>query len=205
MLLKIFPENPSDRKMRQIIDTMHSGGIVIFPTDTVYGLGCDINQSEAAEKIAHIKKQSLSKSDFSLICSDLSQVTGYTKQIEKSTFKLIKKNLPGPFTFILEANNNIPKIFRNRKKTIGIRIPDNPIPREIARQLDNPIITTSILDEDKIVEYTTNPELIHERYKHIVDIVIDGGISDNKPSTVVDCTKEFVEIIREGKSSLIEP
>lgn len=204
MLLKIHPDNPSERQIQQIVEVLQKGGIIIYPTDTVYGLGCDIYQQKAVEKIARIKKRKLSEANFSFICSDLSHLSDFTSQINNSTFKLMKKNLPGPFTFILNANNNLPKLFKNKRKTVGIRIPDHKIPIEIVKLLGHPIVTTSILDEDEVIEYTTDPELIYEKYRNSVDIVINGGYGHNKPSTVVDCTKDEFEILRQGLGELFE-
>lgn len=200
MLIKIYPENPNPREVEKVVDILRNGGIVIYPTDTVYGLGCDINHTKALEKIARIKGINPRKDHLSIICHDLSHLADYTKPLDRTTFKLIKKNLPGPFTFILPASNNVPKFFKSSKKTIGLRIPDNAIITEIVRQLGNPILNTSIKDEDDVLEYTTDPELIHEKYKDVVDAVIDGGYGDNVASTIVDFTNgpDF-KIIREGK------
>ncbi|WP_026055132.1 L-threonylcarbamoyladenylate synthase [Anaerophaga thermohalophila] len=203
MLIKIYPENPNPREVEKVVDILRNGGIVIYPTDTVYGLGCDINHTKALEKIARIKGINPRKDHLSIICHDLSHLSDYTKPLDSTTFKLIKKNLPGPFTFILPASNNVPKFFKSSKKTIGLRIPDNNIITEIVRQLGNPILSTSIKDDDDVLEYTTDPELIHEKYKDVVDAVIDGGYGDNVASTIVDCTNGPVfEIIREGKGEL---
>ncbi len=203
MLIKIYPENPNPKEIEKVVNILRKGGIVIYPTDTVYGMGCDINNTKALEKIAHIKGINPQKEHFSFICHDLSHLSLYTKPLDSSTFKLIKKNLPGPFTFILPANNNVPRYFKNNKKTIGLRIPDNPIIREIVAQLGNPILSTSIKDEDEILEYTTDPELIHEKYENLVDAVIDGGNGGNDGSTVVDCTNSpEYEIVRKGKGEL---
>ncbi len=204
MLLRIYNENPNPRDIRRVVDLLQEGGIIIYPTDTVYGLGCDITNSKAVEKVARFKGIKIEKANFSFICSDLSHLSDYTKPISNTIFKLMKKNLPGPFTFILEANNNVPKYFKGKKKTVGIRIPDNNIIREIVRELGNPILSTSIRDEDEILEYTTDPELIYEKYQDIADIVIDGGYGELVPSTVVDCTGTSVEIVRQGKGILAE-
>ena len=204
MLIQIHPDNPSDRLIDQVVDVLRRGGIIIYPTDTVYGLGCDIYQNKAVEKIARIKKQKLDVAKFSFICQDLSHITDFTKQVNNGTYKLMKKNLPGPFTFILPANNNVPKLFKTKKKTVGIRIPDHKIPIEIVKKLGHPILTTSILDDDNIIEYTTDPELMHAKYENLVDMVIDGGYGRNVPSTVVDCTKDEIEILRYGIGELIE-
>ncbi len=202
MLVKLFNENPNPREIRKIADILRDGGIIIYPTDTVYGMGCDITNNKAVDKVARMKEIKVEKSNFSFICSDFSHLSLYTKPINNSVFKLIKKNLPGPFTFILEANNNVPKYFKGKKKTVGIRIPDNNIIRDIVTELGNPIMSTSIHDDDEILEYTTDPELIHEKYKDIVDVIIDGGPGELTPSTVVDCTGSEIEITREGKGIL---
>lgn len=201
MLVKLFNENPNPREILRIVDVLRDGGIIIYPTDTVYGLGCDITNARAVEKVARIKGVKVEKNNFSFICSDLSHLADYTKPIPNHIFKLMKKNLPGPFTFLLEANNNLPKYFKG-KKTVGIRVPDNNIIREIVRQLGNPILSTSIKDDDEILEYTTDPELIEEKYGEITDLVIDGGYGELIPSTIVDCTSEEIEITREGKGVL---
>jgi tRNA threonylcarbamoyl adenosine modification protein (Sua5/YciO/YrdC/YwlC family) len=202
MLVRIYPENPNPREITRVVEILRNGGIVIYPTDTVYGMGCDINQSKAVEKIARLKGINLNKANLSFICYDLSHLSDFTKPIDSQTFKLIKKHTPGPFTFILPANSNVPKLFKNNKKTVGIRVPDNAIIREIVNQLGNPVLSTSIYDEDEILEYTTDPDLIHEKYSEIVDMVIDGGYGDNQPSTIVDCTTDKFEILRQGKGTL---
>jgi len=198
----MFNENPNPREVRKIVEVLQNGGLIIYPTDTVYGLGCDITQIKAVEKVARIKGIKIEKANFSFICSDLSQLSDYTKPISNITFKLMKKNLPGPFTFILEANNNVPKYFKGKKKTVGIRVPNNNIIRDIVTELGNPILSTSIHDEDEILEYTTDPELIYEKYQDVADIVIDGGYGELVPSTIVDCSKDEIEILREGKGIL---
>ncbi|SHE73682.1 tRNA threonylcarbamoyl adenosine modification protein, Sua5/YciO/YrdC/YwlC family [Mariniphaga anaerophila] len=202
MFIRLYNENPNPRDIRKIVDVLHDGGIIIYPTDTVYGLGCDITSVKAVEKVARFKGINIEKSNFSFICSDLSHLSDYTRPISNSVFKLIKKNLPGPFTFILDANNNVPRYFKGKKKTVGIRVPNNNIIREIVAELGNPILSTSIRDEDEIVEYTTDPELIYEKYQDIADIVIDGGYGELIPSTVIDCTGDTIEIIRKGKGVL---
>lgn len=199
MLVKIYPENPNERDIRHVVEVLKNGGIIIYPTDTVYGLGCDITNFKAVERIARLKNVSVEKSNFSFICSDLSHLSDFSKPISNQLFKLLKRYLPGPFTFILHANSNVPKYFKGKKKTVGIRIPDNSIVLEIVRVLGNPILSTSIHDEDEIIEYSTDPELIHEKYKDITDLVIDGGYGDNVPSTIVDCTGDVPEIVRQGK------
>ena len=199
MLLKIYPENPNARHIGQVVECLKNGGIIIYPTDTVYGIGCDIFQHKAVERIAQIKGIRADKANFSFICYDLSHLSDFTKQISNPVFKLMKRTLPGPFTYILNANNNVPKLFESKKRTVGIRVPDNNIAREIVSQLGNPIMSSSIKDVDDMVEYTTDPELIYERYRELVDIVIDGGYGGIETSTVIDCTKDDFEIIRQGK------
>ncbi|MBK6281569.1 MAG: threonylcarbamoyl-AMP synthase [Draconibacterium sp.] len=201
MLVKLFNENPNLREILKIVEVLRKGGLIIYPTDTVYGLGCDITNAKAVEKVARIKGVKVEKNNFSFICSDLSHISDYTKPISSTVFKLIKKNMPYPFTFILEANNNLPKYFK-LKKTVGIRVPDNNIIREIVRELGNPILSTSVYDDDEIVEYTTDPELIHEKYQEIAEIVIDGGYGELIPSTIVDCTSDEITVLREGKGVL---
>lgn len=202
MLVRIHPDNPGQRQISQVVETLRAGGIIIYPTDTVYGLGCDITKAKAVERIARIKGVRVEKSNFSFICHDLSHLSDYTRQISNPVFKLMKKNLPGPFTFILDANNNVPRIFKSKKKTVGIRIPENNIALELVRQLGHPILTTSIHDHDTIIDYTTDAELIHENMGHLVDLVIDGGYGHNVPSTVVDCTAYPPEILRQGLGEL---
>ncbi len=202
MLLRIHPENPSHRQIRTVIECLNDGGLIIFPTDTIYALGCDIYKSRAIDKVAQIKGIKKQNANFSFICNDLSQLADFTKPITNEVFKLIRKTLPGPYTYILNANNNVPKIFQSKKKTVGIRIPDNNVPLEIIRELGNPILSTSIHDEDEVVEYSTDPELIYEKYKSRVDIVIDGGHGDNNPSTIVDCTGDEIVVVREGKGEI---
>ncbi|UBZ07357.1 threonylcarbamoyl-AMP synthase [Salegentibacter mishustinae] len=199
-LLRIYDENPSQKHINKVVETLRNGGLIIYPTDTVYGLGCDITNTSALEKIAQIKGVKLEKANFSFVCEDLSNLSDYVKQIDSATFKVLKRNLPGPFTFILPGNNNLPNVFK-KKKTVGIRVPDNAICRSIVANLGNPIVSTSIYDEDEVLEYTTDPELIKEKWDHLVDLVIDGGYGDNIPSTVVDLTTPQPEVIREGKGS----
>ena len=202
MFLKIYPENPNPREIRKVVDCLQNGGIIIYPTDTIYGLGCDIFKPKAVERITEILGDSKKKSAMTFICHDLSNLSDYTKPLSNNVFKVMKRALPGPFTFILEANNNVPKIVQSNKKTVGIRVPDNNIIREIVRELGHPILSTSVKDDDEVVEYTTDPELIYEKYENLVDMVIDGGYGDNVPSTVVDCTSGEIEVIREGKGDL---
>jgi len=203
MIIQIHPDNPNPREIKQVIECLKNGGVIVYPSDTVYGIGCDIFNKKAVERVAKIKGINIKKNNFSFICSDLSHISDFTKQIDNPTYKLMKRNLPGPFTFILNSNNSIPKLFKINKKTIGIRVPNHNIPLEIVSQLGNPIITTSVKDDDKILEHSTDPELIYEKLKHLVDIVIDGGYTGNKPSTIVDCTTTNFEILRQGKGDLI--
>ena len=203
MLKRIYNENPNEKKIDEVVKCLQNGGVIIYPTDTVYGLGCDINNKIAIERIARIKGIKLKDANFSFICFDLSDLSKYVKQINSRTFKLLKRIFPGPFTIILNGTNKIPKIFSNKKKTVGIRIPDNNTLRKIVKKFGNPIVSTSIIDEDTIIEYTTDPELIHEKYKDLVDIVIDGGYGNNVASTLVDCTDENnFKIIRKGKGDI---
>ncbi len=198
MLLRIFPENPNQGRIRKVVDSLEAGGIIIYPTDTVYAMGCDVRANKSIEKIARFKGLNPDKPDLSLIFHDMSQLSEYTVIRDNNLFKLLKRNLPGPFTFIVKANNQIPKMFKNRKKTVGIRIPKNNIILEIVRELGRPVITTSIHDQDEILEYTTDPELIHEKFRDFADIVIDGGYGRNEASTIIDCTGDGPEIIRQG-------
>lgn len=204
MIVKIYPENPNPKELQKIIKVLQNDGVIIYPTDTIYGIGCNIYSTKGAERIAKIKHLDPDKAQFSLICYDLSHISDYTKQLDNNVFKVMKRNLPGPFTFILEANSNVPKMFKqNKKKTVGIRIPDNPIAREIVRELGHPIFNTSVIDDDEIIEYTTDPELIYERYQERVDLFVDGGYGKNVASTIVDCTGGEIKIIRQGIGELI--
>ena len=202
MLLRINPNKPNSSEIATVVNCLRDGGVVIYPTDTVYGLGCDINKQRAVERVCKIKGINPEKANFSFICSDLSHLADFTKPISTATFKLMKKALPGPFTFILEANNNVPKLFSSKKKTVGIRIPDNAICLEVVKQLGNPIMSTSVHDDDEIIEYTTDPELIYEKYKDKVDIVIAGGYGNNEASTVVDCSDGDFTVLRQGMGIL---
>ena len=199
--IKIYNKNPNTKEIDKAVKVLKNGGLVIYPTDTVYGLGCDITNTKALERIARIKGVKLAKANFSFICYDLSNLSAYVKQIDTPTYKILKRALPGAYTFILNGNNSLPKAFKN-KKTVGIRVPDNNIIREIVKELGNPIVTTSIYDEDDVIEYTTDPELIYEKWKNIVDLVIDGGYGDNLASTVIDLSQDEIQIIREGKGDL---
>ena len=200
-LIKIYEENPNPKEIKKVIDVLRSGGLIIYPTDTVYGLGCDITNTRALEKIARIKGVKLEKANFSFICEDLSNLSDYVKQIDTSTFKILKRALPGPYTFILPGSKQLPSVFK-KKKTVGIRVPDNAIALEIVKQLGNPIVSTSIHDEDEIIEYTTDPELIYEKWDKLVDLVIDGGYGGNEASTIIDFSEGEPIIVREGKGSL---
>ena len=198
MLYKIHPENPDKRKINQIVDALKSGEEIIYPTDTVYAFGCDLMNKKAVEKMAQIKGVKLEKANFSILLKDISEISEYTPQIPNNVFKILKRALPGPYTFILEANNQVPKLFRSKKKTIGIRIPENKIDLAIVEALGNPLITTSLHDDDEILDYTTDPELIYERYNSQIKYIIDGGYGNNVPSTIIDCSSGECEVIREG-------
>jgi len=203
MLLKMYEDNPSHKRILKVVEVLRNGGIIIFPTDTVYGLGCDIHHHKAVEKVARLKGLDWKTAKFSFICRDLSSLSEYSKQVDTPVYKLMRRNLPGPFTFILQASNKVPKILKNKKKTVGIRIPNNNIIREIVQELGNPILTTSIRDTaDEIVDYLTDPELIYEKYRDHVDMVIDGGFGNVLGSAIVDCTKGDPEILREGELEL---
>jgi len=202
MLLRIYPENPNLKEIKKVVDCLKNGGVIIYPTDTVYGIGCDVNNKKAMERVCRIKGLDIKKHNLAFVCYDLSHIAAFTKQLSTSTYKLMKKTLPGPYTFILEANNSIPKLFKNSKKEIGIRIPDNNITREIVKELGNPIATTSVKDKDMLIEYSTDPELIYEHFNKLVDIVIDGGYGEAVPSTIVDCTNNTTQIIRKGKGNI---
>lgn len=200
-LIRIYEENPNPKEIKKVVEVLRNGGLVIFPSDTVYALGCDITNTKALEKVARIKGVRLEKANFSFICHDLSNLADYTRQLSSGTFKILKRALPGPYTFILPGSNTLPKVFKN-KKEVGIRVPNNNIAQTLVRELGNPIVSTSIKDDDEVLEYTTDPELIFEKWKNLVDIVVDGGYGDNVASTVIDLTGEEPEVIREGKGSL---
>ncbi|MAZ73020.1 MAG: threonylcarbamoyl-AMP synthase [Flavobacteriaceae bacterium] len=199
--IKIYEDNPNPKDIKKVVDVLRNGGLVIYPSDTVYALGCDITNNRALEKVAQLKGVKLEKANFSFVCEDLSNLSDYVKQIDSATFKLLKRALPGPYTFILPGNNNLPTVFK-KKKEVGIRVPDNTIARALVNGLGNPIISTSIKDEDEVIEYTTDPELIYEKWHKLVDVVIDGGYGDNVASTVIDLTGAEPVLIREGKGSL---
>jgi tRNA threonylcarbamoyl adenosine modification protein (Sua5/YciO/YrdC/YwlC family) len=198
--IKIYEDKPNETAIKKVVDVLKNGGLVIYPTDTVYGLGCDITNTKALERIAKIKGVKLEKANFSFVCSDLSHISDYVKQIDTATFKILKRALPGPYTFILPGNTNLPKEFK-KKTTVGIRVPDNAIALEIVRQLGNPIVSTSIHDEDDLIEYTTDPELIFEKWQNLVDMVIDGGYGDNIGSTVIDLSGDEPIVVRKGKGN----
>ena len=204
MISIIHPKNPDKRKVKEVVNYLKSGGVIIYPTDTVYALGCDAFNKKALEKICRIKKVNVKKHNFSFVCYDLSQISKYTKHLSNPIYKLMKKVLPGPFTFILQANNNIPKFFKNKKKEIGIRVPNNNIARTIVKELGSPIATTSIKDKDEILEYSMDPELIHQYYINQVEIVIDGGYGDNIPSTIINCIENIPKIERQGKGKITQ-
>ncbi|RDI53447.1 L-threonylcarbamoyladenylate synthase [Flavobacterium glaciei] len=199
--IKIYEDKPNEAAIAKVVKVLKEGGLVIYPTDTVYGLGCDITNTKALERIAKIKGIKLEKANFSFICHDLSNLSDYVRQIDTPTFKLLKRALPGPYTFILPGNNNLPKEFK-KKTTVGIRVPDNAIALEIVKKLGNPIVSTSIHDDDDVIEYTTDPELIFEKWQNLVDMVIDGGYGDNMGSTIIDLSGDEPIVIREGKGSL---
>lgn len=200
-LIKIYEENPNPKAIKKVVDVLKNGGIIIYPTDTVYGLGCDITNTKALQRLAQIKGVKLENANFSFICQDLSNLSDYVKQIDTTTFKVLKRALPGPYTFILPGAKTLPTVFK-KKKTVGIRIPKNNIILELVNELGNPIVSTSIRDEDVILEYTTDPELILEKWDKLVDIVIDGGYGGNEASTVIDFSDDEPLIVREGKGSL---
>jgi tRNA threonylcarbamoyl adenosine modification protein (Sua5/YciO/YrdC/YwlC family) len=199
--IKIYEENPNPKEINRVVQTLRKGGLVIYPTDTVYGLGCDITNSRALEKLARIKGIKLAKANWSFLCADLSNLSDYVRQIDTATFKILKRALPGPYTFILPGNNNLPKDFK-KKKTVGIRVPDNSIALALVKALGHPIVSTSIRDDDDVLEYTTDPELIYEKWGNLVDVVIDGGYGGNVGSTIIDLSEGHPEVIREGKGSL---
>ena len=201
-LLKIHPVNPEQRKIRHVAEVLQKGGLIVYPTDTVYGLGCDLMNKKAIERLCRVVDVKPQKLNLSFICRDLSQISEYARRIETPVFKVLKKALPGPFTFILESSSNVPKILEANKKTVGIRIPDHAVPKCLVELLGNPMITASIKNEDVIREYTTDPGEMYEDLKHVVDLVIDSGAGGNVPSTVVDCTGETMEIIRQGLGDL---
>jgi tRNA threonylcarbamoyl adenosine modification protein (Sua5/YciO/YrdC/YwlC family) len=201
-IFKIYPDSPSEKAIRRIVDVLQDGGIIVYPTDTVYSFGCDLLRQKSIDQVARIKGIKPKEADFSIIFNDLGHLANYTRPIESSVFKTLKRSLPGPYTFILEASRAVPKIFGSNKRTIGIRIPDHPIPRLLVEVLGRPIIASSVNDQDEVIEYTTDPELINEKYGKQVDLIVDCGYGDNHASTVVDMTSGEAVVLREGKGSL---
>lgn len=202
MLLEVNTQNPEKRKIKQIAETLRGGGVIIYPTDTVYGLGCDIFQKKAIEKICRLRQLDSQKANLTIICRDIKQVAEFAHQIDNTAFKLLRRNLPGPFTFILKASRSLPKLISDKRKSVGIRVPDNNIAQSIIEELGNPILSISLKSDDEITEYFTDPYEIHEDFEKLVDVVIDGGIGNNKPSTVVDLTSDEISILREGIGEL---
>ena len=200
-MIKIYEENPNSSDIKKVVSVLRKGGLIIYPSDTVYALGCDISNYKALEKLARIKEVKLEKANFSFVCDSISNISDYVNHISTPTFKILKRSLPGPYTFILQGNNNLPKAFK-KKKEVGIRVPKNEIALAIVRELGNPIASTSIYDEDEIIEYTTDPELIYQQYKNQVDLIIDGGYGDNQASTVLDYSGKELKIVREGKGEI---
>jgi tRNA threonylcarbamoyl adenosine modification protein (Sua5/YciO/YrdC/YwlC family) len=198
LLIEIHPKNPESKKIKEVVDCLKAGGIIIYPTDTIYGLGCDLKNSKAVQKLCKVKGIKPEKINLSFICQDMSHISEYTKQLPSNIFKLMKNILPGPYTIILDANTNVPKILDTKKKTVGIRIPNHPLPIDIVKMLENPLVTTSIKSEDQILEYTTDPDQIYEEYKHQVDIVVSAGFGGNVPSTILDCTSGVPILVRQG-------
>ncbi|MBX7095569.1 MAG: threonylcarbamoyl-AMP synthase [Flavobacteriales bacterium] len=197
MLLEIHPDNPDEKKIRKVVDLLNEGAVIIYPTDGVYAIGCSLLKSKAIDRVAKIKGLKTEKANFSIVCHDLSHLSEYAR-VDTPIYKIMKKALPGPYTFILEASNKIPKFFNNNKRSVGIRVPNNAIVRMIVKELGHPIISTSVHDDDEVIEYTTDPELIHEKYDKAVDLVIAGGYGKNEASTIIDCTDGYPEVIREG-------
>lgn len=204
LLLKVHPDNPPLNKILTAVEIIRKGGIVIYPTDTVYAIGCDIHNQKAVERVCRLKNIQPGKINLSFICQDLSHISEYTKALPTQVFKVMKQVLPGPYTFILNASSSVPNILNTKKKTIGIRVPDNKIVQLLLKELGNPVLSTSIKNEDEILEYATDPEEIYERYKNLVDVIIDGGFGGNEASTILDCTGNEIEVVREGKGSIEE-
>ena len=202
LFIRLYEENPDPRKITQVVNVLRDGGLIIYPSDTIYGLGCDMFNQKAVDKVRSIKNENDKKMNLAFICYDLSHLSVYAKNVSTPVFKLMKKLLPGPYTFILNASSKVPKILKVRKKKVGIRIPNNRIPREIVKELGHPIVTTSLHDDDKIIEYVTDPELIYQQYKNQVDLIIDGGYGDNQASTVLDYSGKELKIVREGKGEI---
>jgi tRNA threonylcarbamoyl adenosine modification protein (Sua5/YciO/YrdC/YwlC family) len=198
LLLEVHPEHPNLHSISKIVECLRNGGVIVYPTDTVYAFGCDIYNNKALERVCQIKGIKMSKANFSFICSSLSHISDYSRNISTPVYKLMRKSLPGPYTFILQATNAVPKLFKSKKKTVGIRVPDNRIALAILEELGNPLLSTSIHRDEDLLSYPTDPEVIHKCYKHVTNITIDGGVGNNEESTVIDCTGEVPEIIREG-------
>jgi len=204
MLLNINPQNPEGRKVRQVVEILEEGGVMIYPTDTVYALGCAMDQQAAVERICRLRRLDPAQAMLSVLCRDISQVSGFTRPLNNAVFRLMKRNLPGPFTFVLETNNKVPKLFKNKKRTIGVRVPDHPIVQDILEALGQPMLTASLkTEEDDVREYYTDPELMHKRFGKRVDLVIDGGSGGLTPSTLVFCTADEPELIRQGAGELV--
>lgn len=204
MIIQLHPKNPNPRDLKKVVDVLNSNGVVIIPTDTIYAMACKLNSKKAIERMTKISGKKSEKINFSLICSDLSNISEFTSPIDKSIFRMMKNNLPGPFTFILKANNQVAKLFSNNKKTIGIRVPENAIAQNIVVELGCPLVVTTIHADDVIEEYMTDPEEINEKFEFIVDMIIDGGIGGNVPSTIIDCSGDEIEIVRQGKGIINE-
>ncbi len=202
MLITIHPEHPQGRLVAQVVQQLEKGGVIIYPTDTIYGLGCDIQNHKAVDRLCRLRGLDPAKANLTFICRDIQQLATYTHQIDNTIFKLLKRNLPGPFTFILKGNNSLPKLLRNRRKTIGARVPDNAIAQAIIEELGRPILSISLKSDDEVTEYFTDPTEIYDDYRKLVDVVVDGGMGKNVPSTVVDCTSGSPEVIREGLGEL---
>lgn len=202
MLVHIHPDNPDPRKVKQVIECLLGGGVIIYPTDSVYSIGCDLSQLKAVERVARIKGIAMKDANFSLVCRDLSHLSEFCKPIDNSIYKLMRRALPGPYTFILNASGAVPKMFKSKKKTVGIRVPDHPVALALVSALGNPLVSSSVHDDDEILEYTTDPELIHERYAESVDMVVHGGIGNLEASTVFDCTGGVPVLVREGRGPI---
>jgi tRNA threonylcarbamoyl adenosine modification protein (Sua5/YciO/YrdC/YwlC family) len=204
MIIQLHPKNPNPRDLKKVVDVLNSNGVVIIPTDTIYAMACKLNSKKAIERMTKISGKKSDKINFSLICSDLSNISEFTSPIDKNIFRMMKNNLPGPFTFILKANNQVAKLFSNNKKTIGIRVPENAIAQNIVVELGCPLVVTTIHADDVIEEYMTDPEEINEKFEFIVDMIIDGGTGGNVPSTIIDCSGDEIEIVRQGKGIINE-
>ena len=204
MILELHPANPNPRDLKKAIDILNRDGVVILPTDTIYAMGCRLDSKKGIERIAKIAGKKPEKVNFSLLCSDLSNIADYTSTIDKAVFRLLKNNLHGAFTFILKANTNVTRYFSGNKKTIGIRVPDNVIAQQLIHELGIPLVVSTIHHEDEILEYMTDPEEIHGKFEHQVDLVIDGGAGGNQASTIIDCSGDEPIVVREGKGIINE-